>query len=489
MPDNVEQFDGKKPDDVVGKGGVIIAEEGSKWLMIDNMGTVTVKARSEVNEADYSRRNPVLAFNPDSHLGKLQELVKEDGKEFEKNITGRLREARYRHSKTQWRKTILVKHPRSREELRCTRTKFDNLVKGKDKAEALLESSLSTLKEQLTAASYAVDSGGLIPNVDVSRGILHQGQKADTNRMGTEHHRHQAHESGLGVLKSLQTPHWDASEKLADVKTRPTGTKTLIILAKHPPIWARGRGDITTAQLQKSTWCIVQDPQTEKSRFKLLHECQKESRKGSVIYNDADWGKGVHPVSDRKWMDMFSYDEKLNKSDYVVKDVISRRCGEREYITVFLEVVSDEKKELLMQFRTVIGYKYEGPVRSSLTKFIKAGGHEEEALKILQQTTEGSKAVERRRRKEGRLRSHKNSSGMGTNPTTQFIVSQQEMIDFLQQERQEIKLVFRQERQKTKLVFRQETQKMKALLQQERQEMKALLQQVAALLIGEKSMQ
>jgi hypothetical protein len=129
---------------------------------------------------------------------------------------------------------------------------------------------------------------------------------------------------------------------------------------------------------------LVQDLQTQRYSFRSLALCQGDYRNGLIEYKDTTWGTGIHPFADQVFMDIHSYEIKLQPKDYVVKDVVCRESKKHKFVTVIFEVIDKEKKELLTMLRQAFDYQYQGPVRCCLTKFIKGGGNGE----LCQQTCE-----------------------------------------------------------------------------------------------------
>jgi hypothetical protein len=183
---------------------------------------------------------------------------------------------------------------------------------------------------------------------------------------------------------------------IPSVNKRPS----LHIIARLLTSSSHSRQAFADLPLRHNTLCIVLDPRTDKSRFELLCECQEKSKSGSVIYEDFDWGKGVHPEADKIWMEKLIRKGQWSSKIYNTHDVISRAVGERDYTTVFLRVIDKEKETLLNKIRRKSGYWSDELVRVSFTNFLKAGGDEREALEILEGTSGGDEVVNRRKQRK-----------------------------------------------------------------------------------------
>jgi hypothetical protein len=98
----------------------------------------------------------------------------------------------------------------------------------------------------------------------------------------------------------------------------------------------------------------------------LLCEYQNRSKSRSIICEDEDWGKSIHPKADKEWMDKLIGRKQWLKCDPKIRDVISRIVNGKEYITVFLDVLNKEKKSDLEVIRGQHDYNSNELVRVPL---------------------------------------------------------------------------------------------------------------------------
>jgi hypothetical protein len=175
---------------------------------------------------------------------------------------------------------------------------------------------------------------------------------------------------------------------------------TWLIVAKERPLWARKRQNISRLPLHRSTWCLVINPRTNASRFELLTTCQKKSIAGTATYRDIDCGLGIHPVVDQKWMrHLVDQQTQLTSADYRLWGVASRSMGQRDNITVQLEVLNSDMKSVLMTMGKDAGHENSSPVRWSFSAFTSVGGDKESVLRTLEHTEEGRLILERRKQR------------------------------------------------------------------------------------------
>jgi hypothetical protein len=158
-----------------------------------------------------------------------------------------------------------------------------------------------------------------------------------------------------------------------------------VIIARHAPLWVHNRKDVSTLPLQKVIWCLISNLRTQAWEYKLLQDCQKESLLGQAVYDDVDRGLGVHPESDREWLDTLPYKGKLSPKDYVVRGAAPRRIGDNTHITVIFDVLNKDFHPLLHSIRRNHEHRLHQPVRAPLGKFIRGGGYLSKELKSLKQ--------------------------------------------------------------------------------------------------------
>jgi hypothetical protein len=200
--------------------------------------------------------------------------------------------------------------------------------------------------------------------------------------------------SGAGGLP----PDHNASTLQKQMNCQTGARSTWFILAKERAFWARHRQNISKLPLHRSTWCLVHDPRTGTSKFELLETCQEKSMSGSAVYKDIDRGLGIHPAADTTWMKRLIMDKQyLNSGDYKLLDVISRPCGQRDYITVILTILNAELKSRLAGMRK---NDRNSPLKTSFTIFMDAGGDEDLAVETLKRSGKGRSVLHRREQKK-----------------------------------------------------------------------------------------
>ena len=170
-------------------------------------------------------------------------------------------------------------------------------------------------------------------------------------------------------------------------KVQSANQSRFLVLTSFIPPFSRSR------HKPQNVLLLLQDTQTGRHSFRSLAVCQEEQKSGSVDFQDVTWGKSIHPSADHAFLDIHSYEVKLKATDYVIKDVVSRRVGKRTLITVIFDVVGKHRKILLTRLRLIFNYLHEGSARCSLTKFIKAGGDRQRALHILREREKCTKPI------------------------------------------------------------------------------------------------
>jgi hypothetical protein len=150
---------------------------------------------------------------------------------------------------------------------------------------------------------------------------------------------------------------------------RDTGeVSKLYILARTRPPFTQNGQDFSFRPLQHEIWCLVFDASTEKMKFMLLCACQDLARSG-VDIEDIDWGKGIHPVADKAWMDNLIRAGEWSRKVYDLIDVVSRPVGKISYSTIVLHVKDTKHRKLLWELRGVLGYNSDTLVRVPRSNF------------------------------------------------------------------------------------------------------------------------
>lgn len=153
--------------------------------------------------------------------------------------------------------------------------------------------------------------------------------------------------------------------------------------------------------------CVVQDAENGEYLSRSLLVCQSEAKRGEAIYDDRDWFKGIHPIADARWMGLHCYEGyQLAKSDFALVSAICHPWN--NIITVFIDIIDEQKKKSLLSFREEAGYEYDGPVRCSLSQFKAAGGSRSEVMRFLRMTEEDLRI--RRSKRNPKSRTHKGKS-------------------------------------------------------------------------------
>jgi hypothetical protein len=172
-----------------------------------------------------------------------------------------------------------------------------------------------------------------------------------------------------------------------------------LILAKERALPYRFLNDVSMLPLHDSTWCLVLDPRTKSSEFELLKACQDKSMSGSAVYHHIDRGLGIHPEADRDMLNhLIRQKKKLTATDYELFSVATRMVGQRDHITVILVIQDPTMKKTLANMRRKHGQDSSTPIRWPFSRFKKVGD-KDGVFKLLKQTDEGQRVLERRARR------------------------------------------------------------------------------------------
>ncbi|OAL42659.1 hypothetical protein IQ07DRAFT_669137 [Pyrenochaeta sp. DS3sAY3a] len=140
-------------------------------------------------------------------------------------------------------------------------------------------------------------------------------------------------------------------------------------------------------QVTGGTHCIVQ-AQSGLHEFVTWAQIQQKQIQREASFQDDDYGHGLHARVDRDFLAECRGQNTLNVlTDYQVVDAIMYRSKHKTvyYITVFLRLKDKGKAEKLYQKRKEAGYDYSGPIRSSSSGFLAAGGSRKDFDPILQE--------------------------------------------------------------------------------------------------------
>jgi hypothetical protein len=175
----------------------------------------------------------------------------------------------------------------------------------------------------------------------------------------------------------------------------------LYILARKVPSYTKNWQNFSSRPLQHDIWCLVLDASTEKIKFMQLCACQDLARSG-VDIEDIDWGKGIHPVADKTWMNQLIHEGKW--PGYMAKYVASYTVGKRSYCTVLLPDVKMEHWDLLRSVRGVLGYTSDALVRVPCSNIYRV--KEQERISVMAEKSEDSapcqhRVLTNRRRSKG----------------------------------------------------------------------------------------
>lgn len=465
VSDSGDAPDVEMTDESPTQKGRIIASEGER-IMIDFGTDVEVVKKSKHNNDDVLKviKGETTKLNPPLHSKTLEQLHKTDKKNgaiFMDKIT-RLRCTKpYSGS----RRTYLVKHIDDERELRCSHSHLMKLLTIEE-IEELLRSRGSPPAKQSAKTETAIGEthakaakrGKTPVNDDAAKsedesstneesgddsdddsdtegesgsGSDDDGDKKELksgsdNDSDTEEESESSSDddsdteeepesssgddSDTNIQKSIETPHDSGSpvrprkvkRKTPGLESRREGVTHYSVIAMHIPSFQKPGKQ----KASDNTWCIVRDKDSKKHSFMQGHEIKRRTREESATFTyKEDLGKGFHPEVDRYMMDKFKpKNKRLKTKDYLVRDALIRRCKSTYYITIFLNIINDKKQKLVNDARKKVGYKYDGPVRCSLTSFTAAGGNFKYIKPFLKKTELGKEYLKAKKEGTGRDR-------------------------------------------------------------------------------------
>ncbi|KAL5400767.1 hypothetical protein PMIN04_013157 [Paraphaeosphaeria minitans] len=132
------------------------------------------------------------------------------------------------------------------------------------------------------------------------------------------------------------------------------------------------------------THCLIRD-RSGRHEYITWAQIKQSESEGSVSFQDEDYGQGLHAKADRDFLQALRNENKLTAADYEVDDAVMYESEDQTafHITVFVTLKNKEKLSLLLKRRKIAGYDFGGPIRSSPSGFIGAGGKKEDFAPIL----------------------------------------------------------------------------------------------------------
>ncbi|KAL5402752.1 hypothetical protein PMIN04_012942 [Paraphaeosphaeria minitans] len=339
--------------------GSIIAIDNSD-CMIDLGDRVIVEAVSKA--ADKGYQNDIdpdnSSFNSAADWAKLEDLKAKEGQFWENIKDVRCSE---RYGKTN-RRTCLLRYEGYGRDLRCSDSSMAKLLTAKK------------LKEYLDK----ITSSGIVPAATKNLRRLNKQQTSSPvhGAMATKNHEIN---SSASVVKSVETLPRRGS---IAPKTRLNGGASYTIVAKNILACRRSHAQ----QVTDGTRCIVRD-QDGLHEYMTWSQIQQKEARGEACFPDEDYGQGLHPKVDREFLDKCRGGNKLDSTtDINVHDAIIYASKDNTiyYITVFWSLKDNMKAANLYNKRKKNEYDYEGPIRSSSTSFLEAGGRRDSFASILE---------------------------------------------------------------------------------------------------------
>ncbi|KAL5378644.1 hypothetical protein PMIN06_011499 [Paraphaeosphaeria minitans] len=275
----------------------------------------------------------------------LRMLKQRDGDTFESNIHS------LRGSNEYWGggKMFLLSYRHQKRELSCGETNMMKILT----AEAI-QSLLERDQSSETGGSLAIPS----PQARASRFT----EQRSTKPHAWSYFRNQPARSSV------------APEKHRDEDA------DYIIIAKN--ILASWQGRI--CGVMGGTHCLIRD-RSGRHEYITWAQIKQSESEGSVSFQDEDYGQGLHAKADRDFLQALRNENKLTAADYEVDDAVMYESEDQTafHITVFVTLKNKEKLSLLLKRRKIAGYDFGGPIRSSPSGFIGAGGKKEDFAPIL----------------------------------------------------------------------------------------------------------
>jgi hypothetical protein len=314
------------------------------------------QASSKGFQIDVDKDNS--SFNSASDWAKLQELKRKEGDQFERKVL------RVRCSDTYWknRRTCLLRYEGFDRDLRCSRSNMAKLLTEKK------------LKEFLDKGT----SSRIVPAATKNPRRLNKQQTSSPVHGAMAMKNHKIN-SSASVVESVETLPRRGS---IAPKSRLNGSAKYTIVAKNILACRRSHAQ----QVTDGTRCIVRD-QSGLHEYMTWAQIQQKETRGEACFPDEDCGQGLHPKVDREFLEKCRGKNKLDSTtDIDVHDAIMYTSKDKTiyYITVFWSLKDKVKAAILYNERKKNEYDYEGPIRSSSTSFLDAGGRRESFASILE---------------------------------------------------------------------------------------------------------
>ncbi|KAL5371183.1 hypothetical protein DPSP01_014442 [Paraphaeosphaeria sporulosa] len=293
----------------------------------------------------------------------LRMLKQRDGDTFESNIHS------LRGSNEYWGggKMFLLSYREQNRELSCGETNMMKILT----AEAI-QSLLERDQSSETGGPLAIPS----PQARASR-FTEQRSTKPTPGATVPHKENKHRKSDADTTGSVRNQ--PARSSVAPERHRDEDAD-YIIIAKN--ILASWQGRIYG--VMGGTHCLIRD-RSGRHEYITWAQIQQSESEGSVSFQDEDYGQGLHAKADRDFLQALRSENKLTAVDYEVDDAVMYESEDQTafHITVFVTLKSKEKLSLLLKRRNIAGYDYGGPIRSSPSGFIGAGGKKEDFAPIL----------------------------------------------------------------------------------------------------------
>jgi len=135
-------------------------------------------------------------------------------------------------------------------------------------------------------------------------------------------------------------------------------------------------------QVESGTPCLVRDDHGV-HKVMLWSEIREAELKGNAVFDDPKYNsEGMHPTSDREYLEKMEKHKKINDisiKEISIKDAILWKYVSKSdkivwYKTVFSDCDESGKLTDLYKARKAAGDDSKGPIRSSRSAFVKAGG-------------------------------------------------------------------------------------------------------------------
>lgn len=294
----------------------------------------------------------------------LRMLKRRDGDSFESSIHS------LRGSNEDWGsgKMFLLSYKDQNRELRCSETNMIKILTG-DAIQSLLEKDQSSE----TGGSLATPS----PQARASR-FTQQRSTKPTPGATVPHKGNKHRNSDTDTTGSVRNE--SARSSVAPERHRDENADYIIIAKNILASWKE-----SICGVMGGTHCLIRD-RSGRHEYRTWAEIQQSESQGSVSFQDEDYGQGLHAKADRDFLQALRSGNKLTAADYEVDDAVMYESKDQNafHITVFVTLKNQEKLWVLGERRKIAGYDYGGPIRSSPSGFIAAGGKKEDFAPILE---------------------------------------------------------------------------------------------------------